>query len=126
MDPGDMTKYMSFIHFPWTIKIIFGLLSDNVPLFGSKRKSYIIIMGVLQFAALVVAYFLHDSSAFGVSVCLSMAALSEAFVNTVCEAMMCVQSRKDPQYGSQDLIAFSWLCTGVGGLFGSILGGVVT
>ena len=60
MDPDDMTKYMSLIHFPWTIKLIYGLLSDNVPIFGYKRKSYIIIMGILQFVAMMVAYSLHN------------------------------------------------------------------
>jgi hypothetical protein len=47
MDPGTMTAYMSVIHIPWTIKIIYGLISDNIPLFGSNRKSYIVIMGIL-------------------------------------------------------------------------------
>lgn len=55
-----------------------------------------------------------------------MASLSEAFVNTVNEAMMCTQSRKDPIHGSQDLISFSWFCTGIGGLFGSLIAGIVT
>ena len=42
-----MTMYMSIIHIPWSIKIIYGLLSDNVPLFGTRRKSYLILMGCL-------------------------------------------------------------------------------
>jgi hypothetical protein len=90
MDPGDMTKFMSIIHLPWSIKIIYGLISDNVPILGSKRKSYIILMGFLQFIALVVAFGFHKSSNLGVAICLSMASLSEAFVNTVNEAMMCI------------------------------------
>jgi hypothetical protein len=100
MDPGDMTKYTSIIHLPWSIKLIYGLLSDNVPIAGSRRKSYIIIMGVLQFVALLMAYWLHASTALGVALCLMFAALSEAFVNTVSEAMMVIQARKDPVHGS--------------------------
>lgn len=40
--------------------------------------------------------------------------------------MLCIQARKDPTHGSQDLISYSWLATGIGGLMGSVLGGVVT
>ena len=47
MNPGDMTKYMSLIHIPWSIKLLYGLMSDNVPIAGTRRKSYVVIMGVL-------------------------------------------------------------------------------
>lgn len=100
MDPGDMTKYMSIVHLPWSIKLVYGLISDNVPILGSRRKAYIILMGFLQFVALIVAFGLHKASNLGVAICLSLAALSEAFVNTVSEAMMCIQARKDPVHGS--------------------------
>ena len=43
-----MQTLMAFTHLPWSIKIIFGLISDNIPLFGSHRKSYLLIMGFLQ------------------------------------------------------------------------------
>ena len=56
LDPGQMTVYMSIIHIPWSIKIVYGLLSDNVPIAGSNRKSYIILMGIIQFAALFSIY----------------------------------------------------------------------
>ena len=85
-----MTMYMSIIHIPWSIKIIYGLLSDNVPLFGTRRKSYLILMGCLQFVALITIYFLHETSPMLVAVCLMLAALSEAFVNVVSDAIMCV------------------------------------
>jgi len=51
-----MTVYMSIIHIPWSIKIVYGLLSDNVPIAGSNRKSYIILMGIIQFVSLFCIY----------------------------------------------------------------------
>jgi hypothetical protein len=47
LDPGEMAIYISIIHIPWSFKIIYGLISDNVPLFGTRRKSYLIIMGII-------------------------------------------------------------------------------
>jgi hypothetical protein len=85
-----MTLYMSMIHIPWSVKIIYGLISDNVPIAGTNRKSYIVIMGILQFVALISIYIFHETSAISVAICLTLAALSEAFVNVVADAIMCV------------------------------------
>lgn len=82
--------YMSMIHIPWSIKIIYGLISDNVPIAGTRRKSYIIIMGILQFVSLMAIFFVNDASAMSVSILLFLACLSEAFVNVVTDAIMCI------------------------------------
>ena len=47
LDPGEMAIYISIIHIPWSFKIVYGLISDNVPLCGTRRKSYLVIMGIL-------------------------------------------------------------------------------
>ena len=47
LDPGVMASYMSMLSVAWSIKIIYGIISDNFPIFDSKRRSYIIIAGVI-------------------------------------------------------------------------------
>lgn len=118
--------HMSMIHLPWSVKIIYGLISDNVPLMGTNRKSYIVLMGLLQFCALVFIYQFGEVNATSVSICLTLAALSEAFVNVVADAIMCTQARKDPEHGSQDLIAFSWMAAGIGAMIGCFISGIMT
>ena len=34
----------------WTPKIIYGIISDTFPICGTRKKSYIMLMGFLQFA----------------------------------------------------------------------------
>ena len=92
--------YMSIIHLPWSIKIVYGLISDNLPIMGTKRKSYIVMMGVLQFGSLFAIYLLPQTSALGVAILLACAALSEAFVNVVADAVVGRQARIDPEHGS--------------------------
>lgn len=47
LEPSYMAQLHSIGGFPWSIKLVYGLLSDNVPIFGSKRRSYVIMMGLL-------------------------------------------------------------------------------
>ena len=121
-----MNMYLGIMHVPWTLKIFYGLLSDNVPLFGTHRKSYIVGMGCLQFLTLLLTFFLHNTSALTVTILLTIANLSEAFVNVMADALLCIQARRDPRDGSQNLIALSFMSNGFGGVVGGITGGLMT
>ena len=90
LDPGEMTGLVSMIMMPWSVKILYGLISDNVPLFGTRRRSYVVIMGLLEFAALLSIYVFEMSHAMSVSILLCAASLCLAFVNVVVDAIMCI------------------------------------
>ena len=53
LDPGVMASYMSMLSVTWSIKILYGLISDNFPIMGSRRKSYIIMAGIIQFFSMM-------------------------------------------------------------------------
>ena len=40
---GEISRYLFLIGLPWSFKLPFGLTSDFVPLFGSRRKSYLLL-----------------------------------------------------------------------------------
>jgi len=46
-DPANMSVYNSIITLPWCFKILFGLISDNIPLCGLKRKPYLVFFGLV-------------------------------------------------------------------------------
>lgn len=41
--PGEIALFMALVGAPWTLKPLFGLLSDFVPVMGSKRRIYLLI-----------------------------------------------------------------------------------
>ncbi|DAZ93547.1 TPA: hypothetical protein N0F65_006535 [Lagenidium giganteum] len=43
MPPATTTIYYSVAFFPWNLKPLYGLLSDNFPIAGYHRKSYIVL-----------------------------------------------------------------------------------
>ena len=121
-----MTGYMTLISITWSIKIIYGLISDNLPLAGTKRKSYVILMGLLQFSSLLSVYVFEISHGLSVALLLSVCSMCIAFINVVVDAIVCVQARKDPEHGSQDLMSLAWMTQGIGGVIGCLLGGYMT
>jgi len=90
LDPGEMQIYISIIHIPWSFKILYGLISDNVPICGTRRKSWLIIMGVLQFITIFSLALTEPKDPLAVALILATASLSEAFVNVVSDAIMVI------------------------------------
>jgi hypothetical protein len=41
--PVKVTASLAVLTFPWVIKPVYGIVSDFVPLFGYRRKSYLIL-----------------------------------------------------------------------------------
>lgn len=68
--PAELAALMALLAVPWTIKPIFGLLSDFVPLFGSRRRNYLPLANALAAASLLMRR-LHaaDARKLGRAVC---------------------------------------------------------
>src|SRR5689334_7590036 len=45
--PVQISAYVAVFNLPWVIKPLYGLVSDFVPLFGYRRKSYLIAANAL-------------------------------------------------------------------------------
>ena len=59
LDPGQVQMYMALIQLPWAFKIVFGFISDNVELFGYKRKTYLILFSFAEFCAMLALFLLE-------------------------------------------------------------------
>lgn len=88
--------YNSLITLPWSFKVIYGIITDNVPIFGLKRRPYLIFFALLQFVMMLCAYSYDGDSPVQLTIYLFFASLSMAFSNVVVDAILVVQSRKDP------------------------------
>ena len=51
--PAALGASMALLAVPWTIKPVFGLLSDFVPLLGSRRRSYLLLANGVAAASLL-------------------------------------------------------------------------
>jgi hypothetical protein len=55
MDPGRIGAFLAVLGLPWALKPLFGLVTDFVPLLGSRRRSYLVLTGALGSAGLAAA-----------------------------------------------------------------------
>ena len=53
LTPSQLAGIGVWLSLPWTVKMVFGVLVDSVPIFGSQRKAYVLIGGALTAAGLI-------------------------------------------------------------------------
>ena len=54
MTPSEVAICSSLISIPWVVKPLWGLISDSVPFFGYRRKSYLLFFGFLGFILWII------------------------------------------------------------------------
>ena len=50
LEPDETQALTAAMTLSWTPKLFYGIISDTFPIFGTRKKSYIVLMGMLQFS----------------------------------------------------------------------------
>lgn len=95
-------------------------------MFGSRRKSYLVIGALVQFLTMIILGFQHKEDETLATWMLFLSNLSIAFSDVIVDSLMVIQSRKYPDEGAEELNSFSWSCMSMGGLIGSITAAFLT
>jgi len=123
LDVAEAQTINNVIKIPWTIKPLYGMISDTVPIFGYARGPYICLAGIIGMISWIFLGGLNLPIA--VVVCLlTMANLSVASPDVMIDAAIAEKSRLHPSFTS-DLQSLCWGSHAAGGLVASVLVGVV-
>jgi predicted MFS family arabinose efflux permease len=126
LEPDETQSFTSTINLPWLFKILYGFISDNVQLFGSHRKSYVVLHSGCQTAVFLTLIFLPIKEPILITVLLTVTHFNQAFMDVVIDALMVTQSKNDAECGSEDLQGISWTLQAIGGIIGSIFSAFFT
>ena len=85
-----MAIYTAVISLPWSLKLIYGIITDNVKIFGLRRKPYLIFFGFLQFFMMACLYFFDHDNPLEVVAYLFVTSLAMAFSNVVVDAILVI------------------------------------
>ena len=85
-----MATHLAIVHFPWSFKLLYGIITDKVPLFGKYRKPYVVLLGMMQFKALVWLFIDRlNLSPFFFTFQLTVASFALAVLNVISDALIC-------------------------------------
>jgi hypothetical protein len=76
--------FQSYINLPWAPKLVYGILCDSVPVFGSTKRGYIVLMGIIQVVTLMICALFGNLSAGMLTLLLTIYSMGGAFMEVVC------------------------------------------
>lgn len=125
LSPSASQFVSSIAFFPWSVKPIYGILSDCIPIRGRKRIPYLILATLLALGPWLVlgigASF--RNSRVHLMILLTVQNLGSAMADVVIDAMIAEAVRLEQASFAGDLQSVSWMAMALGGISGNLLGG---
>jgi len=118
--------FMGVLALPWSLKLLFGLLSDLVPLFGSRRRNYLLISSVCASLGLLALYFfpVPQGAHWLLFVWLLLPTIGIAFGDVLVDALMVETGQ--PLGLTGRLQSVQWTAVNVAMLLTGVVGGYLS
>ncbi|KAK6929943.1 Biopterin transporter family [Dillenia turbinata] len=122
LDPAETAVISGFSALPWLVKPLYGFISDSIPLFGYRRRSYLVLSGLLGALSWALMATFVDGK-YSAAFCLLLSSLSVAFSDVVVDSMVVERARGESQSMSGSLQSLCWGSSAFGGIVSSYFSG---
>lgn len=122
LSPAQVAALMGVAALPWVIKPVFGFLSDSLPILGYRRRSYIMLSGVLGTIAWVGMATVVDSAATA-TLAILLSSLSVAVSDVIVDSLVVIRVQQKSQGETGSLQSLCWGVSAVGGLITAYISG---
>ncbi|KAF6250954.1 BT1 family-domain-containing protein [Scenedesmus sp. NREL 46B-D3] len=122
VEPAQVAVLVGLAGLPWVVKPLYGFISDSVPLFGYRRRSYLILCGLAGSASWLGLATLVSSPAGAVAAML-LGSLSTACSDVVVDSLVVERARGEPMATAGSLQSLCWASSAVGGIASAYFSG---
>jgi folate/biopterin transporter len=124
LTPAEVAALTGIAALPWTIKPLFGFISDGLPIGGYRRRPYLVLSGLLG-AAAWLALATVVQSGWAAILAITLSSLSVAIGDVIVDSLVVERARGESQGEAGTLQSLAWGASAVGGLMTAYLGGVL-
>jgi hypothetical protein len=120
MDPAELAIFTGFSTLPWLVKPLYGFASDTFPIWGYRRRSYLVLCGIIGSLAWTSMFMFHPSAPLA-TLFLILGSAGTACSDVVVDSIVVEDSRGQPASVAGDflvaltvaLLGFDWVtCLG--------------
>jgi folate/biopterin transporter len=124
LTPAEVAALTGIATAPWTIKPLFGFLSDGLPIWGYRRRPYLILAGLLgALSWWAMALWVHTGWA--AIAALTLGSLAVAVSDVIVDSLVVERARQESQSDAGSLQSLAWGASAIGGLLTAYAGGLL-
>ena len=117
--PVQVSAYLTILNLPWIIKPVYGIVSDFLPLFGYRRKAYLVLANAA--AAVAFGWVTQITQPSQLIFVLLLTAYAMAISSTLCGAILVENGQR---LGASDaFVNQQWLWFNIAALASGFIGG---
>ncbi|HEY8288182.1 MAG TPA: MFS transporter [Acetobacteraceae bacterium] len=120
-DPVQVSAWLAVLDLPWILKPLYGIVSDLVPLFGYRRRSYLLVANVAAIAG--YAWVARTEAPSVLIAALVLTSVAMAAASTLCGALLVENGQR--HRASAAFVNQQWLWFNVALMAASLLGGML-
>lgn len=117
--PVQVTAYLTVLNLPWIIKPVYGIVSDFVPLFGYRRKAYLVLANTA--AAGAYCWAARITAPGQLIFVLLLTAYAMAVSSTLCGAVLVENGQR--LRASDRFVNQQWLWFNIAAMASALIGG---
>ncbi|NER81772.1 MAG: folate/biopterin family MFS transporter [Leptolyngbya sp. SIO1D8] len=124
LTPAEVAALTGIATAPWTIKPLFGFISDGFPIFRYRRRPYLILsglMGALSWLAMATVV----NVAWAAIAAITLSSLSVAIGDVIVDSLVVERARRESQSDAGSLQSLAWGASAIGGVITAYLGGLL-
>ena len=121
VSPSQMAAIFGIVSVPWCLKPVFGFISDSKPLFGYRRKPYMIISAyVSSFMWILLPFCPHDE--FVITFVMTLSSAGLCFADVMADSLLVEEARLEDDNNKGNIQSWAWMMRFAGGFLASIFG----
>lgn len=121
LEADDVAAFFLFASIPWFIKPLYGLISDFLPLFGQRRKSYLLLTSALACVAGLIAGFSAHYTYWELAILYTLMGLGLAYNDVLTDALMVEKGKLNGLTGAFQSV--QWIAVTCASIIVGLLGG---
>jgi len=124
LSPAEVSALLGIVALPWMVKPLFGFLSDGLPLFGYRRRPYLVLAGLLGTGAWL-ALSLWVTKPWQATIAIALSSLSVAVSDVIVDSLVVERARVESQSDAGSLQSLCWGASAIGGILTAYLSGAL-
>ena len=121
--PAQMAAIFGVTAIPWCLKPLYGFISDSYPLFGLRRRPYMILGAYISCVSWIILPFCPHEE-FLLTFVMTCSSFGLCFADVMADSLLVEAARDETDEERGTVQSWSWLMRFAGGLVASLLGSV--